>query len=86
MSVYSLQKLIRQVISDDSFREAYLKSAPATAARFDLTDAERAALLTRDYGSLYRIGVHGLLLRPFSIIHGVSEQDYLLAIRSGSQP
>jgi hypothetical protein len=85
MSLYSLQKLIRQVISDDAFRDAYLSSAAAAAAPFDLTEAEREALLRCDYGALYRSGVHGLLLRPFSIIHGVSEQDYLAAIRGGSQ-
>jgi hypothetical protein len=86
MSLYSLQKLIRQVISDDAFRAAYLRSADLAVAPYDLTEAERAALLARDYRSLYRIGVHGLLLRPFSIIHGVSEHDYLSAIRGGRQP
>ena len=42
---------------------------------------ECAALVVRDYRRLYALGVHGLLLRPFSIIHQVSEPDYLFAIR-----
>ena len=48
---------------------------------YDLTDDERDALLKLDIGRLYAKGVHGLLLRPFTIIHSVSEPDYLKAIR-----
>jgi len=32
-------------------------------------------------GALYGMGVHGLLLRPFTILHKVAEPDYLKAIR-----
>jgi hypothetical protein len=34
-----------------------------------------------DMGALYGMGVHGLLLRPFTILHNVAEADYLKAIR-----
>jgi hypothetical protein len=49
----------------------------------ELSEEEKAALLAKDFGALDRLGVHGLLLRPFSILHGQSEPDYLLAIRGG---
>ena len=45
-----------------------------------LTD-ERDALLKLDVGALYAMGVHGLLLRPFTILHKVAEPDYLRASR-----
>ena len=47
-----------------------------------LTDEERDALVARDYRALYNLGVHGLILRPFSIINGTSEQEYLTAKRA----
>jgi hypothetical protein len=30
---------------------------------------------------LYAMGVHGLLLRPFTLLHNMPEPDYLKAIR-----
>jgi hypothetical protein len=38
-------------------------------------------LLKLDVGALYAMGVHGLLLRPFTILHKVAEPDYLRASR-----
>lgn len=81
MSLYALQKLIREINRDPKMRERFSKSATEVALEHDLSPAERAALVERDYGALYRLGVHGLLLRPFSILHGVSEPAYLQAIR-----
>jgi hypothetical protein len=81
LSLYALQKLIREVNRDPKTRERFSKSAAEVAREHDLSSSERDALVNRDYGALYRLGVHGLLLRPFSIIHGVSEPDYLQAIR-----
>ncbi len=81
MSAYGLQKLIREVNRSPVARQAFMNDAEAFARNFELTDPERAAVLSRDWTGLYRLGVHGLLLRPFSILHGVSEPDYLHAIR-----
>ena len=44
---------------------------------YELTDAERSALLAVDLTRLYGLGVHGLLLKPFSILHSVPEPEYL---------
>jgi hypothetical protein len=81
MSIYELQKLIREVNRDPTVRKAFFETPDQVIGCHGLTDEEKASLLARDYGALYRLGVHGLLLRPFSILHGVSEKDYLAAIR-----
>ena len=81
MSIYNLQKLIREVNRDLRQRELYFASPATFADGFELTDDERSALLALDLTRLYALGVHGLLLRPFSILHQVSEPDYLAKIR-----
>jgi hypothetical protein len=81
MSLYALQKLIRDVNRRPQSREAYFQSPPKFADGYDLADGERDALLRLDVGALYGMGVHGLLLRPFTILHKVAEPDYLKAIR-----
>lgn len=81
MSIYALQKVIREINRDPAKRSAFFESPATVAAQYPLTEAERDALQGRDYATLYAMGVHGLLLRPFSILHSVSEADYLRAIR-----
>jgi len=81
MSLYSLQKLIRDVNRNPQRREAYFHSPAKFADGYDLAQRERDALLNLDMGELYGMGVHGLLLRPFTILHKVAEPDYLKAIR-----
>ena len=51
------------------------------AEGYDLTEDEREALLTLNIGELYAQGVHGLILRPFTLLHSMPEPDYLKAIR-----
>ena len=82
MSAYALQKMIRDINRDPELRERYFSDAGQVLAGYALSDAERRAVLARDFGALYRLGVHGLLLRPFSILHQVPEPDYLAAIRA----
>ena len=82
MSLYALQKLIRAVDTQEAPRRCYFAAPDELIGEFDISGDERAALLARDFGALYRMGVHGLLLRPFSILHGLSERDYLAAIRA----
>ena len=81
MSLYALQKVIRDVNRDPATRAAFFETPASVAARYPLSESERDALQRRDYAALYGMGVHGLLLRPFSILHSVSEADYLRAIR-----
>ena len=81
MSAYALQKAIREVNRNADARARYFAGPEAYAASYDVTDEERAALAACDVTALYRLGVHGLLLRPFTLIHQMSEPDYLAAIR-----
>jgi Aromatic-ring-opening dioxygenase LigAB, LigA subunit len=81
MSLYALQKLIRDVNRKPPCREAFFQSAEDFAKNYELDAEERDALLKRDVGKLYAMGVHGLLLRPFTLLHKMPEPDYLKAIR-----
>ena len=84
MSAYQLQKLCRAVNSDPAARTRYMEEREAFVDGFDLSDAERAALLSLDIDALYDLGVHPLLLRPFTIINGVSQDEYLAALNPGT--
>jgi hypothetical protein len=81
MSLYALQKLIRDINRKPACREAFFRSPEQVAADYELTISERQALVTRDVTALYAMGVNGLLLRPFTLLHKMSEPDYLRAIR-----
>lgn len=84
MTIYALQKAIRDINLKPDARTSFFAAAEAFVQRYALSDMEQRALVSRDYGGLYRLGVHGLLLRPFSLLHGVAETDYLAAIRAES--
>jgi aromatic-ring opening dioxygenase LigAB LigA subunit len=81
MSVYTLQKLLRDVNRIPERREAYFHSPAEFAKSYDLNDREREALLAFDIRALYEMGVHGLILRPFTILHKVADPDYVKALR-----
>jgi len=81
MSLYALQKLIRDVNRHPASREAYFAAPDAFARRYELTAEERRTLLALDIRTLYAMGVHGLLLRPFTLLRQMPEPDYLKAIR-----
>jgi hypothetical protein len=81
MSLYTLQKLIRDVNRKPACREAFFQSREKFAAGYELAEPERDALFAFDVRKLYAMGVHGLLLRPFTLLHKMPEADYLKAIR-----
>jgi len=83
MSVYQVQKLIQNVNRNAEARERFFQNKDGFVKEFELTDEEGLAIAELRIHSLYEMGVHPLLLRPFTIIHGVSEPDYLSAIRNG---
>ena len=84
MSIYALQKLIRDVNRDPRLRESYFAGPEQFVTGYELTDAERSALLAVDLTRLYGLGVHGLLLKAFSILHSVPEPEYLAKIRESA--
>jgi hypothetical protein len=76
MSLYQLQKLIYEVNRNAERKEEYRKDPSNFASRYDLSSEEREAILKLDIRTLYRLGVHPLLLRPFTLLHRVSAEDY----------
>lgn len=84
MSLYALQKMLRDVNRNPQAREAYFASREAFARGYDLTEEERLAFTDLDVTTLYAMGVHGLILRPFTLLHKMPEPEYLKRIREGA--
>jgi len=80
MSLYQLQKLIYHINRDEAQRERYRQNPAEFIKGYDLTEQEAAAALNVDVRALYTLGVHSLLLRPFTLIHKVSNEDYAKAL------
>jgi len=81
MSLYQLQKLIYHVNRDSAQRERYRQDPGAFVKNYELTEAEVKAALDVDVRALYSMGVHSLLLRPFTLMHKVSNEDYGKALK-----
>jgi hypothetical protein len=81
MSLYQLQKLIYHVNRDPAERERYRQDPAAFVKNYELTDDEIRAALNVDVRALYTLGVHSLLLRPFTLLHKVSNEDYAKALK-----
>ncbi len=80
MSLYQLQKLIYHINRDEAQRERYRQNPAEFIKGYDLTEQEAAAALNVDVRALYTLGVHSLLLRPFTLLHKVSNEDYAKAL------
>jgi len=81
MSLYQVQKLLYHVNRDPERRERYRQNAPNFVKAYDLTEQESAAILNVDVRALYAMGVHSLLLRPFTLLHKVSNEHYATALK-----
>jgi hypothetical protein len=88
MSIYSILKICRQLGRDEKFRER-LKGDPAVALQgFELTDAERTALMTGDVRTLHDLGAHGYLLSRLARagIAGLTPETYVLRMKGSVVP
>jgi hypothetical protein len=81
MSLYQVQKLIYHVNRDFERREHYRQDPTAFVKKYDLTEQESTAILNVDVRALYTMGVHSLLLRPFTLLNKVSNEDYAQALK-----
>jgi hypothetical protein len=81
MSLYQLQKLIYHINRDPERRERYRQDARSFVKRYELSDQETAAILNVDVRALYTMGVHSLLLRPFTLLNKVANEDYSKALK-----
>jgi hypothetical protein len=80
MSLYQLQKLIYHVNRDPSHREHYRQDPARFVKGYELSPDEESAVVNVDVRKLYTLGVHSLLLRPFTLLHKVSNDDYAKAL------
>ena len=80
MSLYQLQKLIYDVNRNPERRDEYQADKAGFVARYELTPEEQAAIAELDVRKLYSCGVHPLLLRPFTLLHRISNEDYAKAL------
>ena len=76
MSLYAVQRTIFRLKKDKAFAKAFQEDAKAAVADVELTDEERAALTGGDLAALYRMGVHPLLLAPYSRAVGIPRPRY----------
>jgi hypothetical protein len=81
MSLYQLQKLLYHVNRDAAQRERYRQDPAAFIKHYELTAEEAKAALNVDVRALYAMGVHSLLLRPFTLLNKVSNEDYAKALK-----
>ena len=81
MSLYQVQKLIYHVNRDPERRERYRQDATAFVKSYDLSEPESVAVLNVDVRALYTMGVHSLLLRPFTLLNKVSTEEYAKALK-----
>ena len=81
MSLYQLQKLLYHVNRDAERRQRYRENPTDFVKHYELNDDEAAAVLKVDTRALYTLGVHSLLLRPFTLLNKVSNEDYGKALQ-----
>ena len=81
MSLYQLQKLLYHVNRDVERRERYRQDARGFVKSYELSDEEAKAVLNVDTRALYEMGVHSLLLKPFTLLNKVSNEDYSKALK-----
>lgn len=80
MSLYYVQKLFYHLLVDAKVKQSFQSDRNETLSDYKLTPEELAAIKSFDLAALYRMGVHPLLLRPFSGLKGMAMPEYLKAI------
>jgi len=83
MSLYQLSKFFYHLNRDDRVKAEYLNDERAAIDQFDLSDEEVSAILSKDIGLLYVLGVNGQLLMHFAALCGIEWSDYLQRMRDG---
>jgi hypothetical protein len=76
MSLYGVQKAMYDLKKDKGLQERFKQDAARALEGRDLTAAERDKLAAGDLAGLYRMGVHPLLLAPYSRLMGIPRPKY----------
>lgn len=86
MSLYQLNKIMYLLEVDAAFL-ARMKSDPADAIKdMELTEDERAAVLSGDVGKLYLMGVNMFILDSIARheLFGIDRNSYLAQVRAAA--
>jgi hypothetical protein len=88
VSIYQLNKLCHRTLDDLEFRDAMKRDPQNAIAGYDLTAAERTALLAGDVAKLFEMGVHPFLLSFLTRyeIFGLTTEVYSERIRAAHDP
>jgi hypothetical protein len=79
MSSHEVVRVIRDIHRRRMF-EVFDRDRRAFLGAYDLTEAEREALLTNDYKALYDAGAHPMSVLFFSQVNRVPMPEYLKII------
>jgi hypothetical protein len=82
MSQYEVSRFLFQYNRNPEIRDAYGRDRVSAFPGFDFTEEEREALAGPDFGALYAMDIHPLLLIYLSNNLAVPPQQYVAAIRS----
>ncbi len=81
MSLYGVESFMYR-LKNDSIKQTEFKAGLSSAFEgFELTESEIAALTTGDVEFLFGIGVHPLLLVPYSRYAGIPRPEYLARLQ-----
>jgi hypothetical protein len=81
MPSYDLERYLFDLKNDPEL-QINLRAGKTDLTRYRLNDAERRAIAEMDVVALWRMGVHPLLLVPFSRFAGMSAPDYYARLRA----
>jgi hypothetical protein len=86
MSIYRVNKILYRLELEEDFSKSVRADPVAALAEIDLTDEERAALLSGDVGKLYVMGVHAFLLQTLARqgLFGLDRETYLQRVRAAA--
>ena len=83
MSLYYVQKILYQLNRDPNIRRRFHEDLDSLLPEYSLTDEECRAILDKDIGLLYVMGVNGQLLMHFSAAIGQQWDEYIHAMKEG---
>lgn len=82
MSLHGVESFMYRLKNDPEIQARFKERAADAFAGFDLTDEELRALREGDVVALYQLGVHPLLLVPYSRYAGIPRPQYLARLAS----
>jgi hypothetical protein len=77
MSLHGLHSFMYRLKNDAALQQHFKERADAAFTEFELDEPEIRALREGDVATLYQMGVHPLLLVPYSRYAGIARPDYL---------